>query len=541
VSSIAPLVYLEARMAVQKFKRVLRQPARLTLWIIFLMWFAAFLFTRTQRTAGSPYALSLPDSVHLLHWFVPAAYIIILGVQIIAGSRRPPAAFAYPADARFLLGSRLSHITVVFWLQLREAMFQGTKVFLALFFLSWNFAASAGGFAHASVALLSAYVIAFGIRLPVFLIQRRMPRVPFAWLGGALVAGGALAVVYPMGLAFVLHKMNFGFIATHTAVFPPGVWIVDALAGSPQAEFVLLALACAVIAAGSVAASDAYPELWEASSRLYARRSLVASGRGLWNRQAWRDLRDVDYHRPQLQLEDVASATGQRAPHGALTVLWREWIALQRTSGGLHWPVLWLLGAAIFGYIAGVAARGRPIFDILVPLVALVNIIVILGSQSTISLASELRRPIWWLSHSLLRDRVLTWILGSTLRIGPPLIAGVVMAGVAMHSWIIALAAGPLIAVALFLIQSIGVASYVALPGRHDMRGPGFMLRVLITYTSLGLPAIVWFLVQTITQNGVAGVAAGLCIAVMESWLLLLFSSARLEENAMAYAAAEEH
>jgi len=541
MNSVVPLVYLEARMAVQKVKRVLHQPARLTLWIIFLMWFAAFLFTRMERGGSAQYALSLPDSIRLLYWFVPAVYIVILGAQISAGSRRPPAAFAYPADARFLLGSRLSHVTVVFWLQLREAMFQGTKVFLALFFLSWNFAASAGGFAHASVALLSAYVIAFGIRLPVFLAQRRMPRVPFAWLGAALVATGTLAILFPIGLAFVSHNMNLGFIATHTAVFPPGVWIVDALAGTPQAQFVLLALACAVIAAGSIAASDAYPELWEASSRLYARRSLVASGRGLWNRQAWRDLRDVDHDRPQLQLEDVPSASGQHAPRGALTLVWREWIALQRSSRGLHWPVLWLLGAAVFGFLAGIAARGRPIFDILVPLVALVNIIVIIGSQSTISLASELRRPIWWLSHSLLRDRVLTWILGSTLRIGPPLVAGVVMAGVAMHSWVIALAAGPLIAGALFLIQSIGVASYVALPGRHDVRGPGFMLRVLITYTSLGLPAIVWALVQTVSQNEFAGAAAGLLIAVMESWLLLLFSSARLEENAMAYAAAEEH
>jgi hypothetical protein len=528
-------------MAVQKFKRVLHQPARLTLWIIFLVWFAAFLFTRMERTTGTPYALSLPESVRLLYWFVPAVYIVILGVQIIAGSRRPPAAFAYPADARFLLGSRLSHITVVFWLQLREAVFQGTKVFLALFFLSWNFAASAGGFAHAAVALLCAYIVAFGIRLPVFLAQRRMPRVPFAWLGAVLVAGGALAVLYPIGLAVVSKHVNFSFIATHTAVFPPGIWIIDALGGNTWAALGLLALACAVIAAGSVAASDAYPELWEASSRLYARRSLVASGRGLWNRQAWRDLRDADYDRPQAQLDDVRSASGEHAPRGAMTLVWREWIALQRSSGGLQWPVLWLLGAAVFGYLAGIAARGRPIFDILVPVVALVNIIVILGSQSTISLASELRRPIWWLSHSLLRDRVMTWILGSTLRIGPPLVAGVAMAGVAMHSWIIALATGPLIAASLFLIQSIGVASYVALPSRNDMRGPGFMLRVLITYTSLGLPAIVWVLVQTLTQSTIAGAAAGLCIALMETWLLLLFSSARLEENAMAYASAEEH
>lgn len=541
MNSIAPLLYLEARMAVQKFKLVLRQPARLTLWVIFLVWIGAFLFTRTQRTANGQYALTIPDSVHLLSWFVPAAYIVVLGIQVIAGARRPPAAFAYPADARFLLGSHLSPITVVFWLQMREAMFQGSKVILALFFLSWNFAATAGGFVLASVALLCAYVIAFGIRLPVFLAQRRLPLVPFAWLGAVLVAGGLLAVLYPIGLAIASNHVSLEFIVKHTAVFPPGTWIVSGFGGDRLAECGLFALACIVIAAGSVAASDTYPEIWEASSRLYARRSLVASGRGLWNRQAWRELRDVEHDRPQAQLEDVASATGQRAPQGAWTLLWREWIALQRSSGGLQWPILWMLGASVFGYLAGMAVRGRPVFDVLVPMVALINIIVILGSQSTISLGGELRRPIWWLSHSRLRDRMLIWIVGSTLRAGPPLVAGVACAGVAMHSWIAAAAAAPIIASGLFLIQSIGVASYVALPGRNDMRGPGFMLRILITYTSLGVPAIVWFLVQTVSQNAIAGVAAGLFVAVLESWLLLLFSAARLEENAMAYAAAEEH
>jgi hypothetical protein len=540
VRDFAPLIYLETRMLVQKFKHVLHQPARLTLWIIFLIWFGVFLFTRIERVAGGQYALFVPDSARLFYVFVPAAYLAILGMQIRAGSRRPPAAFAYPADARYLLGSRLSHVAVVFWMQLREAAFQGMKVFLALFFLSWNFAASAGGFLFAAVALLSAYVIAFGLRLPVFLVQRRFPRVPLSWLGAAFVAAGALSILYPVALAIASRTVGLEFIAAHTPIFPPGTWIVAALTGSIPAGIILAATACAVVAAGSIAASDAYPELWEASSRLYARRSLVASGRGLWNREAWRGLRDPDDDRPQVMLEDVPSFTGKHAPKGALTLVWREWIALQRSAGGLRWPLLWIAGAAVFGYIAGIAARGRSVIDLLVPLVAIANIIIIVGSQSAISLGSELRRPIWWLGHSRLSDRVLAWIAGTTLRIGPSLVVGVMMAGIAMHSWIIALGAAPLVIGTLFLIQSIGVASYVALPGRHDLRGPGFMLRILITYTSLGVPAIAWAFVQTLTQSALGGVAAGLLVAFAEGWLLLLFSAARLEENAMAYAAAEE-
>jgi hypothetical protein len=115
------------------------------------------------------------------------------------------------------------------------------------------------------------------------------------------------------------------------------------------------------------------------------------------------------------------------------------------------------------------------------------------------------------------------------------------MADVALHSWSIVATAAPLVLVGLFVIQSIGVASYVALPGRNDMRGPGFMLRVLTTYMSLGLPALAGALTAAMSQSIVAGAVVGLSVALAEAWALLSFSAARLEENAMAYAAAEEH
>ncbi len=540
MSDLAPLLYLEARMALHKFRRVLQQPARLTLWIIFLIWFVAFLITRAQRAADGQFALLIPDGARLFYAFVPAAYAAIIGMQIRAGSRRPPAAFAYPADARFLFGSRLSHAVVVFWLQLRETAFQGIRVFLGLFFLSWNFAATTDGFLTASLALLSAYVIAFGIRLPVFLAQRRLPSMPFAWAGAALVAAGGLAVLYPIGLAFASGNVSLGFIAAHTFVFPPGTWVVESLTGSVPATLLLVALAAATVACGSVAASDAYPEIWEASARQYARRVLVASGRGLWNREAWRELDESDHHDLPMALQSTPSVTGDRAPSGALIVLWREWIALQRVTGGLRWPLLWLVGAATFGYLGGLASRGRSVIDILVPLVAIVNIVIILGSQSTISLGSELRRPIFWLGDSGLRDRILAWIAGTTLRIGPPLCAAAIMAGVGIGSWSVIAAAGPMVIVGLFLVQSIGVATYVALPGRNDMRGPGFMLRIFTTYTSLGLPVLAWVLVQSVSASAPLGMVVGLCVAFAEAWFLLSFSATRLEENAMAYAAAEE-
>ena len=540
MSDVAALVYLEARMAANKFRRVLHQPGRLALWIIFLLWFGLFLFTRVLRLSSGQYLL-IPDSARDFLAFVPGAYLAILGMQIRSGARRPPATFAYPADARFLFGSRLPHVLVVFWLQLRETAFQGSRLFMILFFFSWNLAASTTGLIYSTIALLCAYIIGFGLRLPVFLIQRRVPRAPFSTFGAALIATAALTLLFPLALAFVSGDLHVSFIAAHTFVFPPGLWIVRALSGDIASLLMLVGLACAVVAAGSIAASDAYPELWEASSRLYARRSLAASGRGLWNREAWRELRESDPDQQTAAVKRVASVSGERAPVGAMTVFWKEWIALRRAPGGLRWPIFWLLGATLFGYIAGIAAADMPFVIVLGPLVAIANIVIIIGSQSTISLGGELRRPLFWLSHSYLRNRVLAWILGTTLRIGPPLVAAIAVSGIAMHSWITVMAATPIIVVGLFLIQSIGVASYVVLPGRNDMRGPGFMLRIFATYILITPPAIAWAFVQLFSMSAPLGLTTGLVIAFAEAWALVSFAATRLSQNAMAYAAAEGH
>ena len=115
------------------------------------------------------------------------------------------------------------------------------------------------------------------------------------------------------------------------------------------------------------------------------------------------------------------------------------------------------------------------------------------------------------------------------------------LAGVALGSWTVVAYSPAVVLAGLFLVQSIGVATYVVLPGRGDMRGPGFMLRILTTYTALGLPALAWGCVQTLTQNAAAGIACGVALGMIQAWGLVSFSSTRLEENAMAYAAAEQH
>jgi hypothetical protein len=541
MSGAFALAYLEARMAVNRFRQVLHQPGRLALWALFLAWIGLFFFTRSERAAGGiPFGLLLPQSVHLLRAFVPAAYIILIGFEIYAGSRRPPAAFTYPADARFLFGSRINPVLVIFWLQLREVAFSGSRVFLGVFFVSWNFAGSAGGLVNATVALLCAYVIAFGLRLPVFLAQRRMPEIPFGVFGIALIGAGVLSLLFPVALGFVSGSAYLSYISAQTALFPPGSWILAALAGDTSALFALLAVAAVVVAGGSLAAKDAYPELWEASSRLYALRALIASGRGLWNQEEVRALRDAERSSSPVRYERMASSSGVAVPSGATAIFWKDWLALRRAPGGLGGPLLWLAGGCAVGYLAGLAARSFSPLLLLGPVIAIANIFIVIGSQSTINLGSELRKPIWWLATTPFRGRVMAWIAGTTLRIAPSLCAGAIVAAVVMHSWTVALVAPPVIVIALLLVQSIGVASYVVLPGRNDLRGPGFMLRLLVTYVALLPPAVVWAIAQLASQSVVAGVLSALVVASFEAWMLISFAAARLERSPMEYAAAEQ-
>lgn len=544
MTDLNALLYLDFRIFVNRVRRTLQQPGRLVVWTVFTLWFLTAMASRFYRLPSAQHAFYLPRPWQDAFAFVPAVYGMILGLQILKACRRAPGAFAYPADARFLFGSRLSHRTVVLWLQLRETFFSGVRFLMWVFVLSYTLAQTNRGLVVGAVGLLAAYLIALGIRLPVFLLARRYPRLPLSWLGALLVALGSLSVAYPLWLAYVSGNSSIVFLAAHALQYPPGTWLAAALNGSMPALFALCGLAALTIIAGSLAASDAYPELWESSVRLYAQRVAAAAGRArrsLIDRSAWLEYRDSDAAAARNVLRStVESAPGDSVPSGALTLVWKEWIALRRLPGGLRWPAVWLATAAAVGYAGGWAARDLSTLMLLGPVFVVSNMIIAMGAQSTISLAGELRKSIWWLGRSEVRDRLLTWSAATLMRLGPPLAVAVLALGVAVHSTLLAVGAVPLVAAVLLLIQTTGLALYTILPGRNDMRGPGFMLRYFATMFLLAPPALMAFLAGWFSHSPLIGGLTGLLFAGLESWLLVAFAAARLEGNGMAYAAAEE-
>ncbi|MDQ6779747.1 MAG: hypothetical protein M3Z37_01155, partial [Candidatus Eremiobacteraeota bacterium] len=168
------------------------------------------------------------------------------------------------------------------------------------------------------------------------------------------------------------------------------------------------------------------------------------------------------------------------------------------------------------------------------------NTTVVIGSQASVTLSSEIRRPVWWLTKSELRERLLVWAAAGLLRVAPPLVLGEIVAGVVLHNWLFFAGALPLTVALLMLIRAIGLACYVILPGRNDLRGPGFLLRFLATYLLLIPPVVVWAVLQFATQVLVIGAIAGLLSAAVETYALVSFAAVRLQDNAMAFAVAEE-
>ncbi|MBC5806072.1 MAG: hypothetical protein DLM53_09485 [Candidatus Eremiobacter antarcticus] len=544
MTDLNALLYLDARILINRVRQTMHQPGRLIMWILFTLWLVAVMSSRFHRLSGANRYGDPQHPLLVIFSIVPALYAMVLGAQIATACKRAPGAFAYPADARFLFGSRMSHRIVVFWLQLRELFFSGIRFMIFMFAMSFTFVRSNAELLVAAVSLLAGYLIAMGVRLPAFLLARRYPRVPWSFLGYALIALGGASIAYPLWLAYLSGHTTVAFVSAHVPRYPPGSWLVGAFNGSLRALFLMCSLAALMIVVGSVAASDAYPELWEASVRLYALRVAAAAGRA--RRSLLSRAAGVGYADPQAaakrqaQRSDIVSASGFGAPSGALILLWKQWLTIRRVPGGLRWPVLWIVIAAAAGYGGAVIAKGSSPLMLLAPAMLVSNLIVGMGAQSTISLAGELRKPIWWLAESEVRDRLAAWALASLLRLGAPIAVVGIALGVGMHAPLLAFGAVPLVVAVLLLIQATGIALYTILPGRNDLRGPGFILRYFATIFLLSPPAVMWAIAQFASHSLLAGGVTGLLFAGLESWLLVAFAAARLEGNGMAYAAAED-
>jgi hypothetical protein len=405
---VLALIYLDARIFVNRVRVLARDPKRLLPWLIFLAWMgwalpARFFFARGRvRNAGFEWGDLLP-------MLVPGIALAIVGAVVWMRSSRAPAGFSSPADARFLCGSALSPRLVVFWLQVRQARRQllvwGANVVLWVFILPFALRITVLEALRAAVVLAVAGTFLTGIQLPVFVAARRgaasvlrVTGITLVVVGVAAVASGtlSLAAVSPLPSAIL------------TAI-PPGSWVVGAVEGQVAPFAALVVLAVVAVAASVAVGGDCYPELWQSSIRVIAaRRALRQRG---WLRQ------------PSRRRASAVASVGPRwVPPGAWALLWKEWIALGRGAIGSRMVALILVFSFVAGaglvLLASESRRGAGVAGGIGGLVVVTAFAIAMGN--TVRLASDLRSPLWWLSASGITARMAAWTLAGALKAAVP-------------------------------------------------------------------------------------------------------------------------
>jgi hypothetical protein len=522
------LLWLDWRLLRNRARSVLRNPRRLVPWLLFLVLLIPNLVYRVllaSATRRGPGGASLAVILAPAGRFVPGAALVLLGLALWQSGGRPPAAFQSPADGRFLVGAGMPPRLVLAWLALRSVR----RLLMAGLFYLVLLGLSVPGNGLSGVQLLAAgggltvYLwLIFGARVVLFAAQTKVSGTSLGWVGIALTAAGAAAIgatALGWGAAGLLNGL------------PPGSWLEESFAGRLGSLGLLAALAIALAAAGTAAAGDCLPELWQASNRSFDLRRQARMGglSGLLAARARQARRD----RPV----PAASLPGVWAPPGAWTLAWKEWLTLLRVRGGMQLQTALLLGAVVAGMVAGVLTAGRP------PVVGLILayalfLFSVLTNLLAVRLAADLRSPMWWLAVDPLWRRLSILTLARGARFGVPLaLFGAVLAALASEDLWLAIGFG-LVALALaWMISALGLASYTVLPAASDLR-VAQMLRVFALYAAL-VPVAV-----AAAPGAVAGslplVLAGMAIALgVEATALLAFAAYRLQGNGLAFAREE--
>lgn len=530
------LAYLDLTALKNRFTQLLHAPRRALPWLIFIAWMGFVVWTRLEG-AGSQ-RMPWREIGPILGTLIPGAYLVILGLMVHGSVRRAPAALASGADARFLLGSPLPPRLVVFWLQLRQAAALLKSAAVNIVIWSALFAATPGvtasGIAKGGLALLLAFILAFGLRLPAFVLARRRPNLVSA-LGVLITLGGAAALLLEVYGALTSAVSPLGPAAWRGIALPLGSTVAAAMAGSGWALLWLFLLATGATLLTARLGDDCYPEIYLSSARLFRLRDARRSGR----RAAPARLRDLEPERGGRRPVDIISSPGQSVPQGALTLLWKEWLGLRRGRGGLRAALLFLLLAAALGAIAGRFALSAGSFSLGVIAGMAIYPAIILSTMAGLRLVEDLRRPIWWLSDASLTGRLAAWSFATSLR-GAVLIAvGLLAAGMSARSaetiWML-----PATFTGLWLLRAVALAVYTLLPTMRDMRGPGNLLRLLLTLVLLTPVTGLGVLAGLALGSLPAGLLTGAIAALPAIWGLLAFGAARLRGNGMSVARAEQ-
>ncbi|HLJ19018.1 MAG TPA: hypothetical protein VKU84_02420, partial [Stellaceae bacterium] len=256
-----------------------------------------------------------------------------------------------------------------------------------------------------------------------------------------------------------------------------------------------------------------------------ARRSVFGYSAGAQRRREASTARRVD------------SVTGVHVPPGAMTVFWKEWLAVRRGRGGLELQLGLAAAALVLGWLVGYAitqsSRFAPVFG-----AAMVTLILLRTWAAGVQLGRDVGNPLWWLSSSALWARLVVWTVARALRFGLPLVMFVEAAvlGAGWNPVLLAVAPIPPLLLS-WMSQTVGLAVYALIPARTDYRLQMTMrsMSVYAIFIVIGFAAAPGLLLRNVVLAATAPTAAVVAVIAVS----IVFATWRIEGNGIVFAQEE--
>ncbi len=525
MSDFMTLAYLDFHQLLHRIRAIARQPSRAITYALVIAYFAFLGFARSL-TRSSVLAVVVPEPFASALMF---AFVALLGIIMYGAASGFVGVFSSPADARFLCGSHLSEAVVVTWLQLRRCASVVLRTAFAVLFyaLILTRAARFGTTGLIGLTVIAGTLFTTATAVPM-LKARAVLGARFAQTtAAAIVAAGLLPLAILLG-----SLLNPGLGPSAHAIKTVGAGsAVNALFhGNAIGLASFYGAAGAMLLLSLAAGRDLYPELYASSLRVLAYRQRRRRVPGLVTTER------------AYQRRPLAPSRIFEGARGAWTIAWKEWIAFMRAPGARRMFWFGLLGCAIAGAIFGnVAKQSRdPLGTALVFGISIANMVIIfITIASSFGLASDLRKPLWWMGPDPIWLRLLAWVLATSWRLSICIGIGTIVFAATLGLSVVAAAGIPIAITIAVYLRSIGLALYALLPSGLDQRGPLAMLRAFLTYL-FALPAIAaTALTALLTHSPIVAVAAGIAFALGEALLLIAFAAARIQGRGATFAQAE--
>jgi hypothetical protein len=501
------LAYADWRAFLNGLRELRKSRARMFSWGMFGLFILLFIGSRVY------FHTTMQSSDIVQTDYIVSGFLTFFFLSIVTGIGTI-GLFRSRAEARFIIGSPVPPLLAVPYLQLRDALVQSWNVLFRLAYFFFIFAPRSLNGGQAVMSLLLA--LAGMTALTTVVLPRRLAPQPLRIL--AIIIAIPLAIVSAepaiRGLIFQLHPSPelLAFAFRYLPAWHPGqivlhpsiIWIGAALGVA----------ACAAIAL-MLCSRDAYPELYALSmSRLDATERLLARRNG------------TAQPTPRKQ-RAFRSSQGRYAPAGLLIFVWKSFVEFRRFATGRTAIIVFvlILGA---GFASSYFAPDALFYTMLINLSLSGAIIV--SARGAASLALELRRPLFWLSHGSLLQRLAAICAGRLLQpaiSGAAFVIGIALAGKSPDR---VLVIGLGLPAYLLLMQSIGILIFSISPRAIDQKGPLGGLRVLLAFVSFIAPGVVYALVAWAGHGSIlTSVLAADATALAEAAAYLVLAAARLD------------